>query len=317
MNKTIKLLIVLVVMLIVAFQFFFIVQEGEQAVVTQFGKIERTEREAGLKFKIPVIDTVTTYSKRILAWDGDPQRIPTSENQFIWVDTTARWVISDPALFYESVTSINQAYSRLDDVINSAVRSVVSQNPLSESVRSSNLILENKTTTVTESGEGPSFSETSTNVFDSINNGRQELASQMLKAAGKDTLGYGIELEDIVVRQIRYSDDLTQSVYNRMIKERNQIAQAYRSYGEGEKAEWMGKLEREKKSVLSGAFATSEETKGNADAEAAAIYAEAYGEDPEFYRFWKSLESYKKSLPEINKVLSTDMEYFNYLYSVD
>ncbi len=312
---------ILVLIALVAFLGpFYIIPEGEQAVVTRFGKIVKTETEAGLKFRVPFVDNVSRYSSRILSWDGDPQRLPTSENQFIWVDTTARWKINDPAKFYESVTSMTQAYARLDDVIDSAVRTVIAQNPLAESVRSTDQIITSSEAeqlaqleTETEEG-GPNFSFTTGSTFPRIKMGREKISDQILDRAEITVPQYGIELIDVVIRQIRYSDDLTQSVYARMITERNQIAQAYRSYGEGQKAEWMGKLEREKKSILSGAYAESEEIKGRADAEATRIYAEVFGQDPDFYNFWKSMESYKSTLPALNKTLTTDMEYFDYLY---
>ena len=322
MNKNIRLLItILVLIALVAFLGpFYIVPEGEQAVVTRFGKIVKTETQAGLKFRVPFVDNVSRYSNRILSWDGDPQRLPTSENQFIWVDTTARWKINDPAKFYESVTSMTQAYARLDDVIDSAVRTIIAQNPLAESVRSSNQIIsasaaEQAAQLETELDKGgPNFSFTTGSTFPSINMGREKISDQILARAEITVPQYGIELIDVVIRQIRYSDDLTQSVYARMITERNQIAQAYRSYGEGQKAEWMGKLEREQKSIISSAYAESEEIKGRADAEATRIYAEVFGQDPDFYNFWKSMESYKNILPSLEKTLTTDMEYFNYLY---
>jgi membrane protease subunit HflC len=137
----------------------------------------------------------------------------------------------------------------------------------------------------------------------------------MYEIASQNTPEYGIELVDILIRQIRYSDDLTESVYNRMIKERNQIAEAYRSHGQGKKAEWLGKLEREKETILSTAYRKAETIRGNADAEATQIYAEAYQQDPEFFEFWRSIESYKKTLPQFQKTLSTDMNYFKYLYN--
>ena len=322
MNKSVKLLIALLVLVvIVAFLGpFYIVPEGEQAVVTRFGKIVSTETEAGLKFKVPFVDNISRYSKRILSWDGEPQRLPTSENQFIWVDTTARWEISDPAKFYESVTSMTQAYARLDDVIDSAVRTIVAQNPLAESVRSTDQIIDSASASqeaqqaIDEEGEGPNFSFTTENTFPRIKMGRSTVSDRILERARITVPQYGIELIDVVVRQIRYSDDLTQSVYARMITERNQIAQAYRSYGEGQKAEWMGKLEREKKSILSGAYAESEEIKGKADAQATKIYADVFGRDADFYNFWKAMESYKTTLPSLNKTLTTDMNYFRYLY---
>ena len=150
---------------------------------------------------------------------------------------------------------------------------------------------------------------------ESVTKGRSALCDEMAQEARKMTAEYGIELIDIVPRQIKYSDELTESVYNRMIKERNQVAQAYRSLGEGKKAEWLGKLENEKRTIESEAYRKSEETKGKADAEAAAIYAEAYTRDAAFYEFWKSLESYKNTMQGFDTTYSTDMDYFKYLYS--
>jgi membrane protease subunit HflC len=126
---------------------------------------------------------------------------------------------------------------------------------------------------------------------------------------------YGIELIDVVTRQIRYSNELTQSVYARMIRERNQIAQYFRSQGEGRKAEWLGKMDNEKRSLLSAAYSQAETIRGTADAEAARIYAEAYTRDRAFFDFWRAVESYRTTLPKFEKTLSTDMEYFRYLYS--
>jgi modulator of FtsH protease HflC len=321
-NKSVKLLIsLLVLVILIAFLGpFYIVPEGEQAIVTRFGKIVKVETDAGMKIKVPFVDNVSRYSSRILSWDGDPQRLPTSENQFIWVDATARWIISDPAKFYESVTSMNQAYARLDDVIDSAVRTIIAQNPLAESVRSSDQIINSSAANqeaqliTDEEGSGPNFSITTGTNFPRIRMGREEISDQILVRARITVPQYGIELIDVLVRQIRYSDDLTLSVYARMITERNQIAQAYRSYGEGQKAEWMGKLEREQKSIISGAYAKSEEIKGRADAESTQIYGDVFGRDPDFYNFWKSMESYQATLPSLSKTLTTDLDYFRYLY---
>jgi membrane protease subunit HflC len=136
----------------------------------------------------------------------------------------------------------------------------------------------------------------------------------MLVLSRELTPEYGMEILDVQVRQIKYSDELTESVYNRMISERNQIAQAFRSFGEGKKAEWLGKLENEKRSILSAAYTESETIKGKADAEATQIYSETYSRDPGFFAFWRALESYKQTLPKFNKTLSTDMDYFRFLY---
>ncbi|RKX88628.1 MAG: protease modulator HflC [Spirochaetes bacterium] len=328
MKKFVTTLVVLIVLLIIFVMLgpFYVLNEGEQSVVTRFGAIVKSEQDAGLKFKTPMIDTVVKYPKRILSWDGDAQRIPTKENQFIWVDTTARWKITDPLKFYESVTTIQQAYSRLDDVIDSSVRTVISDSPLAEAVRSTNLIKESEHKVAIEIKADDSASKSVEELlkntsaiaaFEEIKLGREELSKEMLKAAKKITPEYGIELIDIVIRQIRYSDDLTQSVYNRMIKERKQIAEFYRSYGEGKKAEWLGKLDNEKRSILSSAYERSETVKGTADAVATKIYSDAYGQDKDFFEFWRSIESYKKTLPKFSKTLSTNMDYFKFLYNQD
>ncbi|MEN6364578.1 MAG: protease modulator HflC [Rectinema sp.] len=299
---------------------FYIVNEGELALVVRFGKIVGMRENAGLAIRSPFVDTVVKYPKRIMSWDGEAQRIPTKENQFIWVDATARWRISDPVKFYESVSNLDNAYGRLDDVIDSAVRTVISSNYLREAVRDSDLIVgsENQETFQTGDSEGSaSLTQlTLTQVqFEKIEKGRRKLSDEMLVIVEGIVPSYGIEVLDIIPRQIKYSDELTESVYQRMIKERNQIAGAFRSYGEGKKAEWLGKLENEKRSILSEAYAKAQILKGKADAEASKIYADAYGRDPSFFEFWKAIESYKQTLPGFRKTLSTDMDYFKYLYS--
>lgn len=301
---------------------FYKLQEGEQAVVTRFGKIVATSNTSGLKFKMPVIDNVVKYPKMILSWDGDAQRIPTKENQFIWVDATARWRIDDPAVFYATVNTIEGGIARLNDVLDSTIRTIISENYLNEAVRSSNRINTISTEEEIEELENPEDQETLRSLTktnskqETIKIGREGLSNLMLEAAQPLTRAYGIELEDIIIRQIRYSDDLTQSVYTRMIKERNQIAEAYRSFGRGQLYSWQGKTENDKKSILSQAYAESEAIKGKADAEAAEIYSSAYGADPEFFRLWTTLESYRNTIPGLNKVLSTDMKYFDYVYGI-
>lgn len=298
----------------------YIVNEGKQVVITRFGSIVGTHTEAGLHIKVPFIDQVTTYPKLVLSLDGDEQRIPTKENQFIIVDTTSRWRISDPAKFYQSFTTLDNAYNKLSDIIDSSCRTVITQNRLSEIVRSSNIINEMKAVEADEEDEETKEIDSLVNdatANEVVTKGRSELCRLMTVEANKLVPEYGIDLIDIVPRQIKYSDELTQSVYNRMIKDRNQVAQAYRSLGEGKKAEWLGKLESDKRTIASEAYRKSEEIKGNADAQAAAIYASAYNKDPEFYAFWKSMESYKKTMKDYPATLSTKMDYFDYMYSAD
>ncbi len=314
------IIIAAVVILFIMAQPFYILSEGEQAVVTQFGKIVKVETESGLKIKTPFVDNVTKYSSKILSWDGDAQRIPTKENQFIYVDPTSRWVITDPALFYETVNTVETAQLRLDDILDSTVRTVISENYLNEAVRSTNKI--NSISVVEEVSNLENLEDAerlrtltvSSVQQENIKIGRAGLSERMLEIASEYTKQYGITLVDIIIRQIRYSDDLTESVYQRMIKERNQIAEAYRSYGRGQQAEWEGKTENERMSILSQAYAEAEKIKGVADAEATRIYAEAYSEDPEFFELWRTLDSYRKTIPSMDKILTTDLSYFDLLY---
>ena len=328
MRKTNKIYVVLGV-IVVAFAILmmmgplYVINEGSQVVVTRFGKIVDTHTEAGLYFKVPFVDVVVTYPKLILSLDGDSQRIPTKENQFIIVDTTSRWRISDPAQFYQSFKTLEAANIRLSDIIDSATRTIITQNKLSEVVRSSNLINE-KTEITPENTDSTDTDDTAAQIdslinvsanSESITKGRRQLTLEMAAEARKMIPEYGIELIDVVPRQIKYSDEMTESVYNRMIKDRNQVAKGYRSIGEGKKKDWLGKLERDKLEIESEAYKKSQEIKGQADAEASKIYAQAYSVDPEFYAFWQSLESYKKTIPEFDVTYSTDMDYFKYLYS--
>jgi membrane protease subunit HflC len=314
-------LIVIAVLLLVGP--FFTVDEGEQAVVIRFGEIIREETKAGLKIKVPFIDNIEKYSKKILSWDGEPQRVQTKENQFIWVDVTARWRIVNPGKFYAAVTTVRRAVSRLDDIIDSVVRTTVADNYLHEAVRNSNIINEPKHIEIVAAEQAavepgsetvPQF--TSEQVKQElVTKGRKQLSDAILQKVQRDLPDIGIEVIDVIFRQIRYSDDLTNAVYSRMIKDRNQIAQRYRSYGEGQKLNLLGQTEQEKLSVLSKARAEAESIRGNADALAAQIYSRAYNTDPEFFLFWRAIESYRTTLPKFNKTLTTDMNYFNYFYN--
>ena len=324
--KKLKITLIVIVLLFILFLMmgpFFIVSEGELAVRIRFGEIKQTYKDAGLKFKTPFVDKIKKYTKKIQPWDGDAQRFPTQENQFIWVDTTARWRISDPKKFYMSVGTITEAHKRLDQVIDSSVRKIIARNLLKEAIRNSNIINEIERKNVFQSQTGAQDVDakeievisTFTDIkYDEIEKGREKLSDEMLKESQQMTPEYGIELIDIIIRQIKYSDDLTQSVYNRMIKERNQIAQAFRSDGEGKKAEWLGKMEKELRTIRSDAERKAKEIKAKADAEALDIRNRAYSKDPEFADFWMALVEYQKLLPDLKKILTTDFEFFKYLY---
>ena len=308
-------IIVVAFLLVLAAGPFFIVNEGEQALVVRFGQIIATYTTAGLKMRSPFIDAVVKYPKQVMPWDGESQRIQTKENQFIWVDATARWRIADPVKFYESVGSLESAYGKLGDVLDSAVRNVIAGNYLREAVRDSNRILSSDVKETFQTGDAAGSEALasltqSQMTYEKIENGRSVLFAEMLASVKPIVPQYGIEVIDIIPRQIKYSDELTESVYNRMIKERNQIAQAFRSYGEGQKASILGKLENDKRSILSEAYTIAETTKGKADAEAARIYANSYDRDPSFFDFWRATESYRQTLPNFSKTMSTDMDYF-------
>ncbi|MDR2759897.1 MAG: protease modulator HflC [Spirochaetaceae bacterium] len=299
---------------------FYVIDEGEQAVIVQMGKLVDVVTDAGLHLKMPFIDEVVRYPKRIMAWNGEQKSMPTREKQYIWVDITARWRISDPQKFYESISTVGAAYSKLAEIIDSEVRTVVAENYLRETVRNSNVIMERSGSMALEIGaeidpELITDSIQPDTTHEPIQKGRRQLAEEILTRSRRMVPEYGIELIDVVARQIRYSDELTQSVYARMIKERNQIAQAFRSEGEGKKAGWLGRMDNERRSILSAAYEKAEAIRGAADAEASRIYADAYNQDRNFFDFWRAVESYRTTIPKFEKTLSTDMDYFKYLYS--
>lgn len=325
MKKVVATLITLLVVFAVILFLgpFYILEEGQMAVITCFGRIVKVDESAGLSFKMPVVDNVIKYTTKLLSWNGDAQRIPTKENQFIWVDATARWRITDAVKFYETVNTVQGGISRLNDILDSTIRTVISENFLNEAVRSTNRINEMRVEENIGDVESEQDRETLRNLTETdarqqeIYIGRDRLSTMMFEKAAPLTEVYGISLEDIIIRQIRYSDDLTASVFDRMIKERNQIAEAYRSYGRGQLSSWQGRTDNDKMRILSEAYAKSESIKGKADAEATEIYSNAYEKNPEFFRLWTELESYRSSLGKTDMILSTDMAYFDYLYSQD
>ncbi len=310
--------LILLVAACIIFNPFYVLNEGETVIITQLGRVVKTETAAGLHFKIPMLHTVHKYTAKLLRIDGDPQKILTKEKQYVVVNTTSRWRITDVRKFYESLVTYGTAFSRLSDIVDSSVRDIITINSIDNVVRSSNIINESTHEEQFNIEDAELKLDNITNektVFSEIDKGREILAQEILKKANSQLGEFGLEVIDVIFKQIKYSDELQNSVFNRMIKDRNQIAQTFRSTGEGKKAEWLGKLENEKKTILSKAYSESEKVKGEADARATSIYANAYGKAPEFYSFWKSIEIYGNSLPQTEKVLSTDMEYFKYLYN--
>ncbi len=299
MKKTILGIIVLLTLVFV-YSSLFVVYEGQQAIVTRFGKPVGDVRFAGLNWKLPLIEEVHTFEKRMLKWDGDPNQITTKEKKFIWVDVTARWKIVDPLKFYTTVATVSGAQSRLDDIIDSVVRDAVSGNYLVDLVRGS-----------TYKGDDDVRAEAG----DTRRN-RDEILANILAKASVNTLEYGIKLVDVLIKRLNYVEKVRERVYERMVSERNKVAAEYRSEGEGIRAEILGEMGKELKRIESEAYRKAEEIKGQADAEAARIYADAYGSDPEFYSFYRTLEAMDKTIKSNSKlVISTESDFYRYLKS--
>jgi len=308
-NKVVRtlLIIVVVALAVTVMNGFYILPEGQQAVITQFGRpVGEPIIEAGLHFKTPFIQDATYFEKRILIWDGDPNQIPTNDKTFVYLDVTARWRIADPLLFLQAVNNVNRAQSILDDILDGTVRDLVNKNDLVEIIRSSDWATTADAVAV-ESGKKQR---------EAIEFGRDKITAMIHEAASKVTPQYGIELVDVMFKRVNYIDTVRRKVYDRMISERKRIAAEKRSLGEGQKAEIMGKVQRELKEITSAATLKAQEIKGAADAEATRIYAEAYSKDPEFYSFYKSLDSYAKSMGSNTRlILSSDSQFYKYLDS--
>ena len=289
------------------------VDETEQVVVTRFDKVQRTATEPGLKFKLPVIEKALVFPKNLQEWDGDPGQIPTRDKTYIWVNTFARWKIVDPVVFFKTVGYVNRAQQRLDEIIDPTVRNFITSNRLIEAVRNSNRELdtfedfgEDTTATPQENKKPVRFSQ--------VYVGRDKIDTGILNQAKPKLEKFGIELVDVKIKRVNYVEEVRKSVYDRMIAERKQIAQKFRSEGKGEAQKILGEKERELKRIESEAYRTAQEIKGKADAESTKLYAEAFGKDPEFYSFTKTMEVYNEALSQNSSIiLSTESEIFKYL----
>ena len=324
MQSNNKIIVIIIAVLIAAgasaFSSIYTVDETEQIVITQFGRvIGDPVTEPGLNFRVPFIQRVNVFPKNIQAWDGDPGQIPTGDKTYIWVDSFSRWRVVDPVAYMRTVSDIQSALSRLDDIINPAVRNVITSHQLIETVRTSSREM-------MAIDHGDIEDEAIKEAMEEIERdhrpaqyevqvGRERMTRMMLEEAQPKLDHLGIELIDIKIKRVNYVQEVRKSVYNRMIAERNQMAEKIRSMGEGEARKIDGDRERDLLEIQSEAYATSEEIKGNADAEAANIYAEAYDLDPEFYAFLKSLDVYKSSLNRSQLLLSTDSDFFKYFNS--
>ncbi len=306
-EKWIVIGVLVIVGLITLSSTLYTVDETEQVVITEFGEpVGKPITKAGLYVKKPFIQKVNRFEKRLLIWDGKPTQIPTKDKKYIWVDTTARWRIVDPLKFLQSVGNERSAQARLDDIIDSSTRDQITSYPLYEVVRNSNREFVTAEVSIEEKEE-----------IGEVKTGREVISRNILKEAAKLTPQYGIELVDVRIKRINYVEQVRKKVYERMISERKRVAAQYRSEGLGKKAEVDGMREKELRRITSEAYRKAQVIKGEADAEAIKVYAEAYSKDPEFYSFLQTLDTYKKSLSKDTiLILTTDSEVYRYLKSI-
>ncbi len=304
-------LIVLGIIVLMAFDGFYIVDETEQVIITQLGDpVGEAVTEPGMKFKIPFIQTPNYFDKRYLEWDGDRNQIPTRDKKFIFVDTYARWQITDPLQFFIRLRDERGAQSRLDDILDGETRNAIASRDLVEVVRSTN--------------RDPISDATITDVIEDslqdISVGRDSIQINIQQLANQRAEDLGIAILDFRFKRINYVEDVRQTVYDRMISERNRIADKFRSEGQGEAARINGEKERELNRIQSEAFRRAEEIRGEADAQATSIYAEAYDQSQaarELYNFTRTMESYTKTFDnQTSIILSTNSDFFRYLNDI-
>jgi len=293
------------------------VEQTEQVVLTQFGRpigapinAADSPSGAGLHFKLPFVQTANRFEKRILEWDGPPGEMTTRDKLFVVVDTFARWRIADPLKYFQSLRDERSALSRLDDIIGSETRNVVARHDLIELVRSDKDRTPEQDTSLAEAGA-------TVGVLPPIRFGREALEKEVLAAASKKVGIWGIELLDVRVKRINYKSGVIEKIYDRMMSERLQIAERFRSEGAGEAAKIEGRKERDLRKIESDAYRKVQEIKGTADAKASEIYAKAYTASPkaaDFYAFVKTLDTYKATLGrDSTLILTTDSDLFRLL----
>ena len=306
-NARITQIIVLLGLLFLLGQATYTVSETEQVIITQFGEpVGDPVTTPGLHFKLPFMQRTNVFDNRFLEWDGNPNQVPTRDRRFIWVDTYARWRITDPLLFFQRLRDERGAQSRLDDILDGETRNAVARHNLIELVRSTN---RNEADVQIESEEEAV-------ILEALEQGRQEITREILQTAAGRTSDLGIELLDLRLKRINYVAEVQQDVFARMIAERQRVAEEFRSEGQGEAARIDGERERELSQIQSEAYRIAEELRGKADATATAVYAEAYNRDADFYAFTKSMETYEETMDgETVFILDTDSELLRFLDS--
>jgi membrane protease subunit HflC len=301
------MLILVILILITAANSFYVVNEYDQVIITQFGRPVGDPKDSpGLQFKTPFIQQVHRFDKRFLEWDGAPNQLPTKDKRFIYVDTYARWRIHDPLLFFQRLRDERGAQTRLDDILDGETRNAIANHDLVELIRSTNR----------EVQQGDLIPEDVV-VLAEIQFGREKIRQEVLRTAQSRTTDLGIEILDVQFKRINYVEEVRKKVYERMIAERQRIAERFRSEGEGEASRIQGERERDLKRIRSEAYRTAREIIGDADARATAIYANAYNQSPDsraFYEFLRTMETYQTTLDaETWLVLSTDGEFYKFL----
>ena len=312
MMKPAAAVITLVIVLLLGSRVFFTLDEAEQAILVQFGDpVGDVLVTPGLKVKMPYQE-VRRFDRRLLSWDGDVTQIPTLGREFILVDTTARGRIADPLQFLRSVRDETGAQVRLDDIIDSVVRDMVSSTELEEIVRSRDWAVD-----LSQLDEADLAEELDEELTQQPKLGRERLEQEILQRAQRLMPELGIELVDVRVKRVNYIDSVRVQVENRMIAERQSIAARFRSEGQGRSQEILGEMERSLRRIRSEAEREAAELRGHGDAEATRIYGEAYGEEPEFYAFFQTLEHYRSLGPNATLMLRADSDFFRYIESID
>lgn len=308
MNMKAIIGIVTAVVLTLGLMSVYTVDETEQVVITLFDKVNRVVEKPGLHFKIPFVEEAIVYPRNLQQWDGDPGQIPTKDKTYIVVDTFARWKIVDPELFFKTIgKSTAQAVHRLNEIIDPAARNLITSNRLIEAVRNTNRELD-----VREVGLEDLVQEKASDHGVTI--GRSQIEHEILMQAEPKLVQFGISLVDVKIKRLDYVEEVRKSVYGRMIAERKQIAEKFRSEGQGESQKILGDKELDLKRIESEAYRRAQELKGTADAESTRLYAQAFAVDPEFYSFIKTLEIYSETLDKNSSlVLSTDSDLFRLL----
>lgn len=303
----IGVIIVVLVLLILASSALYVVPEGRQVVVLQFGRPVRADVDAGLYYKTPFIQDIHQFEKRLLPWDGDPQNMVTQDKRNIFIDVWARWRITDPMRFYKAVGTVQNGQQRLDELVDSAVRAVIAKNRLIDAVRTTDDPLEY---------ESEELRKDWASRRERVTTGRQKIEDE-IKEIASEGLGetYGMELADVHIKRINYIQSVREKVYERMRSERTRIARLYQSEAEEEENRIIGQTKKELDQIQGEMEQRSAEIRGTADAAVIAITAGAYGQAPEFYEFLRRLEAYEKTLGRGTKfVFSTDNEFLKDLH---